>query len=128
MILDKLQPQVEAQIAGRPWSQVERWLLDANTQVGTLGKRVIEKNLADYEEKDLWRVEPRVVNLKSGYKLDLLSIWTGPSSNPRGYYLRKSCQIEPVVSAKNPNEKVTIAEIQCANISKFIAGAPPPQQ
>jgi Family of unknown function (DUF5357) len=132
LILDKLQPQVEAQIAGRPWSQVERWLLDANTQVGTLGQRVIDKHLAEYEEKNLWRVGTRKTNPnpknKDEYQLDLLSIWTGPSSNPRGYYLRKSCKIAPIVSTRNPNEKVLIAEIECDRISKFIAGAPPPQE
>ena len=39
MILDKLQPIVEEQIAERPWSEVEKWLLDANDRVGNLGKQ-----------------------------------------------------------------------------------------
>lgn len=136
LILDRLQPIVEAELAGKPWSQVERWLLDAKTQVGKLGNQVINKTLAKYEEKELWRVEPRVVNTKSGYILDLLSIWEGPTSNPKGYYLKKSCRIEPVAgSINNPNttaslasDKSTVAEIECDRLSKFIAGAPPPQQ
>ncbi|MEA5505916.1 septal junction protein FraD [Halotia wernerae UHCC 0503] len=136
LILDRLQPIVEAELAGKSWSQVERWLLDAKTQVGNLGEQVINKTLAKYEEKELWRIEPRVVNTKSGYILDLLSIWEGPSSNPKGYYLKKSCRIEPVAgSIKNPNttaslsdDKSTVAEIECDRLSKFIAGAPPPQQ
>ncbi|MBH8552851.1 DUF5357 domain-containing protein [Nostocaceae cyanobacterium CENA357] len=136
LILDRLQPIVEAELAGQPWSQVERWLLDAKTQVGKLGQQVIDKNLAKFEEKELWSIEPRVVNTKSGYILDLLSIWEGPTSNPKGYYLKKSCRIEPVAgSITNPNttaslsnDKSTIAEIECDRISKFIAGAPPAQQ
>ncbi|WP_341529237.1 septal junction protein FraD [Nostoc sp. UHCC 0302] len=128
VILEKLQPIVEEQIAERPWSEVERWLLDAKQRVGSLGNQVIQKNLAKYEEKELWRVEPRVVNTKSGYILDLLSIWIGPSSNPRGYYLKKSCRIEPVAATNNSGNKITVAEIECDRLSKFIAGSPPPQQ
>lgn len=136
VILDRLQPLVEQEIGERPWSEVERWLLDAKKRVGNLGQQVINRNLAKYEEKELWRVEPRVVNTKSGYTLDLLSIWIGPSYNPRGYYLKKSCRIEPIaISATNRNttvnqldDKNTVAEIECDRLSKLIAGAPPPQQ
>jgi Family of unknown function (DUF5357) len=136
LILDKLQPFVEEQIGGSPWSEVERWLIDAKSEVGKLGKQVLDKNLGKYEEKELWRVEPRVVNIKSGYRLDLLSIWTGPSSNPRGYYFKKSCRIEPVAASTKDvktntsllEDKTTIAEIECDRLSKFIAGSPPPKE
>ncbi len=128
IILEKVQPTVVEQIAERPWSEVERWLLDAKQRVGSLGREVIQKNLSQYEEKELWRIEPRVANTKSGYILDLLSIWIGPSSNPRGYYLKKSCRIEPVAATNGSGNKITVAEIECDRITKFIAGAPPPQQ
>ncbi|MEH2356548.1 septal junction protein FraD [Nostoc sp.] len=128
VILEKLQPIVVEQIAERPWSEVEKWLLDAKQRVGNLGREIIKKNLSKYEEKELWRIEPRVANTKSGYILDLLSIWIGPSSNPRGYYLKKSCRIEPVATATNPENKITVAEIECDRASKLIPGSPPPQQ
>ncbi|MEH2128088.1 septal junction protein FraD [Nostoc sp.] len=128
VILQRLQPIVVEQIAERPWSEVEKWLLDAKQRVGNLGREIIKKNLSKYEEKELWRVEPRVTNTKSGYILDLLSIWIGPSSNPRGYYLKKSCRIEPVATATNPENKITVAEIECDRASKLIPGSPPPQQ
>jgi hypothetical protein len=110
------------------WSEVEKWLLDAKQRVGTLGRAVIQKNLRKYEEKDLWRIEPRVANTKSGYILDLLSIWSGPSSNPRGYYLKKSCRIEPVAVTSDSGNKIPVAEIECDRASKLIPGSPPPQQ
>ncbi|OYD86796.1 hypothetical protein CDG77_32990 [Nostoc sp. 'Peltigera membranacea cyanobiont' 213] len=113
VILERLQPIVEEQIDKTSWSEVEKWLLDAKQRVRTLGRGVIQKNLGKYEEKDLWRVEPRVANTKSGYILDLLSIWSGPSSNPRGYYLRKSCRIEPVAVTSNSGNKIPVAEIEC---------------
>ncbi|MEH2119650.1 septal junction protein FraD [Nostoc sp.] len=128
VILEKLQPIVVEEIAQRPWSEVEKWLLDAKQRVRTLGTEVIQKNLGRYEEKELWHVEPRVANTKSGYILDLLSIWIGPSSNPRGYYLKKSCRIEPVAATNNSGNKITVAEIECDRINKLIAGSPPPQQ
>ncbi|MEH2408112.1 septal junction protein FraD [Nostoc sp.] len=128
IILEKLQPIVVEQIAQRPWSEVEKWLLDAKQRVGTIGREVIKINLGQYEEKELWRVEPRVANTKSGYILDLLSIWIGPSSNPRGYYLKKSCRIEPVAATNNSGNKITVAEIECDRLNKFIPGSPPPQQ
>ncbi len=128
LILDELQPIVQEQIGQTPWSEVEKWLLDAKQRVGSLGRGVIQKNLAQYEEKELWRVEPRVSNTKSGYILDLLSIWIGPSSNPRGYYLKKSCRIEPVAATNKSGDKITVAEIECDRLNKFIAGSPPPQQ
>ncbi|MDZ8262290.1 septal junction protein FraD [Nostoc sp. ChiQUE01b] len=128
VILEKLQPIVIEQIAQRPWSEVEKWLLDAKQRVGNLGREIIKKNLSKYEENELWRVEPRVANTKSGYILDLLSIWIGPSSNPRGYYLKKSCRIEPVAVVKNSENKITVAEIECDRASKLISGSPPPQQ
>ncbi|MHC5672153.1 septal junction protein FraD [Nostoc sp.] len=128
IIIEKLQPIVVEQITQRPWSEVEKWLLDAKQHVGTLGREIIKINLDKYEEKDLWRIEPRVANTKSGYILDLLSIWIGPSSNPRGYYLKKSCRIEPVAATNNSGNKITVAEIECDRATKFIAGSPPPQQ
>jgi len=128
LILDRLQPIVEEQIAQTPWSEVEKWLLDAKQRVGSLGRGVIQKNLGKYEEKELWIVEPRVSNTKSGYILDLLSIWIGPSSNPRGYYLKKSCRIEPVAATIGAADKITVGEIECDRLNKLIAGSPPPQQ
>ncbi len=129
VILEELQPIVVEEIDQTPWSEVERWLLPQNVKprVGTLGRGVIQKNLSKYEEKEVWRVEPRVANTKSGYILDLLSIWIGPSSNPRGYYLKKSCRIEPLAATSNSDNKITVAEIECDRASKLFAGTPPPQ-
>ena len=137
VILKELEPLIDEQIAKRRWSEVEQWLLDARTGVDKLGKQVIETNLAAYDERFLWHVEPRISNVKSGYKLDLLSIWRGPSANPNGYYLKKSCRIDPVAvstntstgTAKKPEDNTTtIAEIECDPISpKIYVGSPPPQ-
>ncbi|MBP5976814.1 DUF5357 domain-containing protein [Brasilonema sp. CT11] len=136
LILDQLSPKVEDQLRGKPWSEAEQWLINAGPNVGNLGKQVIQKELAEYEERFLWRVEPRVSNVKGGYNLDLLSIWDGPSSNPGGYYLEKSCQVDPVSTSGSTSSQIVrktenkdaIAETKCDPKISFFAGSPPPQQ
>jgi hypothetical protein len=128
LILNKLQPLVNQQIANKPWSEVEKWLLEANQQLGNLGRKTINSHLGQSQERLLWRVEPRVVNIKSGYRLDILTIWGGPSADSRGYYWQKSCLIQPSTSGKQTDNKNAVASISCDRTSKFIIGSPPPQQ
>ncbi|UKO97426.1 septal junction protein FraD [Nostoc sp. UHCC 0870] len=135
LILNQLQPLVEGQISEKPWSQVERWLLEANVRVGQLGKEILDNNLSGIREKELWRIEPRVANTKSGYILDLLSIWIGPSSSAKGYFLKKSCRIEPLATSRNRNtsssvaeDKIAVAEINCDRTISIKRDTPPPQQ
>lgn len=136
LILNQLQPSVEGEISGKSWSQVERWLLEANVKVGQLSKDILDRNLSQFQEKELWRIEPRVSNTKTGgYVLDLLTIWTGPSSGVKGYYLKKSCRIEPLAAARNrntsssvPEDKMAVAEIACDRTISIKRDTPPPQQ
>ena len=107
---------------------MEKWLLEAKPRLGNLGRRTINSNLGSSLEKPLWRVEPRVVNIKSGYRLDILTIWGGPSANSKGYYWQKSCLIEPSNSGNKTDNKNTVARITCDRTSKFKNGSPPPQQ
>jgi Family of unknown function (DUF5357) len=155
IILNRLQPIVEEQLQGRLWNQqannneidVEKWLIDANKRVGIIGQEVInryaaeyeKKNLVKYEERLFWTTEARVVSTKStnsGYRLDLLSVWKGPSSNPKKYFLRKSCQIDPIskpletntVNPRNSETRITVAEFQCEATPKFFTGTLPVKQ
>jgi hypothetical protein len=136
LILNKLEPLVKGRLAAKSWSEVEIWLKNANQEVAELGKQVIDKHLEKFDEKALWHVEPRIVNIKTrkkldGYRLDLLSIWTGPSSNSRRYYLRKSCRISPIAGSggNTPNTQGrpndTFAEVECDKKSSFFGGSPP---
>ncbi|MEA5593153.1 septal junction protein FraD [Rivularia sp. UHCC 0363] len=136
LILNKLQPAVETALRGKSWSNVELWLKNANERVNELGEAVIAIHLAEFEEKDLWKTQANVENidpedLNSGYRLDLFSVWDGPSAAPNGYYLQKSCQIEPIaepVDTLNPqNEKITVAEVECSPKISYFTGKPPNQ-
>lgn len=154
IILNRIQPLVQQQLDAKQWSDVERWLIEApNTnsgfgRVNALGRQVIqdmsrqsgrkvrEGQVDSLEELRLWNVDARVTNNKGGYRLDLLSLWNGPSSSTKRYYLRKSCQIDPIsrpadastVNIKKPGEKITVAEVQCEKRPQFFAGTPPTKQ
>jgi hypothetical protein len=131
LVLNKIQPLLEEQLTERNWSEAEKWLKNASSQVGKLGREVVDKQLQKFDEKSFWKIEPRITNTKSGYKLDILSIWTGPSSNPKKYYLKKSCTVEPFaggVRTNKPDAKGTVAEIICERGSSLFGGSPPPQQ
>lgn len=134
LILNKLQPAVETALNGKSWSDVELWLKNANQNVSRLGEKIINIYLAEFEEKDDWKVEANVENIdsqdyNSGYRLDLLSVWQGPSATPNGYYLKRSCQIEPIAESVDiisaQAEGITVAEVECLPKIYYIAGQPP---
>ena len=134
-ILDILQVQVQQDLKRKPWSLVERWLLDVDNNVNRLGIAAVNEKLGSIAEKEFWQVQYRITNVNFGYKLDLLNIWQGPSSEPQGYYLQKSCRIKPVpiyngsteLSATSGDNKNIMAEVECDRPSQFIIGAPPPK-
>jgi len=135
IILKKLVPVIITQIDDQPWSKVERILKNArakDSEISKLGRKIIETELGTYEEKDLWRVEARVNSINPNspdvYKLNLLSIWSGPSSTKERYYLQNSCQVEPVASSSSSRSEVgRKAEIECERNNSFFADSPPPQ-
>ncbi len=133
LILDKLQSAVETSLNGKSWSEVELWLKRANSNVIKLGERIITINLAKFEEKDFWDVEANVENIDpkdytSGYRLDLFSVWKGPSAASKGYYLKRSCQIEPIAESVDAVgsqvEKITVPELDCLPKISYITGQP----
>jgi len=93
-LLTAAEVEVESTLDGTPWSYVERWLLNLNEQVPNLQRKTIATIDAALE-KELWRLEARPRTLNDGYALDLMAVWSGPSSDPDGYYLEKTCLIQP---------------------------------
>jgi hypothetical protein len=133
LIINKLQSGVETALDGKSWSEVERWLKNANRRVSQLGGTIIKINLREFEEKEFWKTEANVQNIvpediNSGYRLDLYSIWEGPSATKNGYHLRRSCQIEPIAerdeSISSKGEMITVAELECLPKISYIAGQP----
>ncbi|MEM7727304.1 MAG: septal junction protein FraD [Cyanobacteria bacterium P01_A01_bin.45] len=132
LLLERLTPIVEQQISSQPWARVERWLLEADDRVRNIGQEVKTRNISRLQqERDLWNIGARVSNTKTGYRLDLLSIWTGPTSSQNKFYFKRSCKIEPVaipIDEDNSSSNTeTVAELECQPIPMFLPDTPPPK-
>ncbi len=134
VILQNLQPPVETALDGQSWSKVESWLQNADRNVSRLGRKVINIHLKEFEEKEFWKAKATVENIdpkdyNSGYRLNLFSVWEGPSAVPDGYYLKKSCQIEPIAESIDivnaRSERLAVAELECSPKISYIEGKPP---
>lgn len=137
LVLNKLQSAVETSLEGRNWSEVERWLKRArqNRNANGLGQKIINIHLAGFEEKELWEVKTDVDNIDpkdiNSYRLDLFVVWKGPSASKNRYYLKNSCQLEPIAESidiiGSQPERITVAEIECLPASRisYIAGKLP---
>ncbi len=130
VILNELEPIVIQEVAGKSWSQVERWLSSSQKRIQELGNQVIALKLRAYQEKDWWQVESKVVSANSGYNLKLHSVWNGPTANGKRYFLTRTCQIEPYVADTNilaqPDSKQSniIARINCFSGNKNLLNPP----
>jgi hypothetical protein len=89
---------IKAELDGKPWSWVERWLLNVEGQEQAIQQK-IQQNQRSSPEDDLWRFEIQPFSNGPGYTLELRAIWTGPTAEKSGYYLEKSCQVMPVGQA-----------------------------
>jgi len=131
LMLNKFQSGLETKLNGKSWSDAESWLRPRNIKgnVDKLGQQVknsierqnIENGLTGFEEKDLWKLQIDVDNIDpkdiNSYKLDLFTIWKGPSSAQDGYYLTKSCQIAPIAESIDviggQKQESLFAEMEC---------------
>ncbi|NMF85829.1 DUF5357 family protein [Nodosilinea sp. P-1105] len=85
------------QMDGKPWSSVERWLLNEQGQRQTL-QREVQNRMANQPslENDLWQVDFQPFTSGDGYDIKIWAIWSGPTAEATGYYLEKSCSLMPV--------------------------------
>ncbi len=142
---------LQAELADRSWSEVEEWLWlidedqDGETNpepeaepdvIAAFKDNVLTQFAAEddsesqYESNyNLWQLvlpDPRLPDdrTRRGYDLELRAVWRGPSSEPDGYYFRKTCLIqEPERSptgslgAQSANNPVVI---DCGGVSDLI--------
>lgn len=94
-ILNSMESLLKTQINEKPWSEVERWLIDASKRIPMLGEQAM-KELPSVEENPMWSFGAEFLPSNSGYNLQLLAKWQGLGSIPDGYHLKKSCKIIPV--------------------------------
>ena len=72
------------------WSEVERWLVEADQRVKLLKPRVL-LSVPQAREDSLWEFQGVVT--EPDYTLRIRTVWRGASSVPSGYYVEKACRI-----------------------------------
>ena len=131
MLLTTAETEITAALNDTPWSYVERWLLNLDEQVGNLQSDTLN-SLDLAAEKDLWRLAAQPRRLPTGgYALDLMAIWSGPASTQEGYYLAKTCVIQPRSQTEPaPNGEVNagqtnqVAQVECDLATPRYPGQP----
>jgi hypothetical protein len=85
------------QLHGKPWTTVERWLLNREGQRQALQRQVHDRMAAQPSlEQSLWQVDFQPRTSGEGYAIQLWAIWSGPAAEADSYYLEKSCLLMPV--------------------------------
>lgn len=87
---------LQEEIDNRPWSAVERWLINRDDQVVQVRREVRDRLDVPKAEHQFWEIDIIPVRQNNGYELQLVAIWNGPSADAEGYYQEKICQLEPV--------------------------------
>lgn len=106
-LLSLAETEIMAQLDGMPWPRIERWLLNLQEQLEPIDQQ-IRVGLADTEEDALWQLMAQPYTTREGYELRLMAVWQGPTSQNNGYYIEKSCLINPV-SQPRPESATTPA-------------------
>ncbi|MBW4523175.1 MAG: DUF5357 domain-containing protein [Scytolyngbya sp. HA4215-MV1] len=94
-MLGLAEAELESELEGRPWAEVEKWLYDAKDHMQAV-EAAVKRQIAPSKENALWHLRSKVLSGRPDYDLRLFAIWQGPSSKSTGYHLSKSCQIQQV--------------------------------
>lgn len=131
--LSRAEAEFKRNLQGQSWSQVERWLLEFDDQLGRLGESVLNQ-MSKARENSYWRISGQI--LPGEYNVQLFSVWEGPSANAEGFYYTQTCQISRVApvdvagqssTTVAPLPQVGNAKVQCGPIEGPIAGQPEPR-
>ncbi len=83
----------KAAVHERSWSAIiQPWANTISQNPYLLDESLRAKQPAS-PESTLWQLEARIFRRDEGYDLFLLAIWKGPSTDPMGYYVTRTCQI-----------------------------------
>jgi len=124
VILEDIGNKIEEGLDGRPWGEVERWLLEAKRQENLEAlQSQATPELIPLAEDSFWQVTSEAKMEGSGYILELQAMWLGPGLQPQVYSSQKSCTIMPVFSSQDsldsnsfafiPDEAFAVAEVLC---------------
>ena len=93
---------IQEEVANRPWSWVERWLLGLDGQLSRIRREVRDRLPQPTVEHAYWEIDMQPTSQIQGYELKLWAVWHGPASTPAGFYQEKICQLVPVEQQTTP--------------------------
>lgn len=102
-LLSAAEISLNEQLDDVPWPRVERWLLNLNEQIIPIERRA-KDSLRAKSELDYWQLQAIPLAAGNGYDLRLRAVWTGPTSESNGYFLEKSCRLQPQRQILAPNQ------------------------
>ena len=100
LLLNQVEVALKEQLDGRPWPEVERWLLDLNQQLPDL--ETAARQQLPYAENAWWNLRGKV--LSDAYDVQFQAVWQGPSSATNGYTVTTVCHITPGFKSEAPPE------------------------
>lgn len=122
-LLEQAETLLRDQLENSTWSEAEQWLYDrrelaspiepATLNVADLEQQ-IRSQIAELPENPFWNLDIQIPPGAPDYTLNMRAIWTGPSSEPRGYYVQKTCRIAqaPIIAGANPTSSSRV-QITC---------------
>lgn len=96
--LQQMKTNIEQTLGNRGWSEVERWLLNLETEVRNLQRQILgdPDDPASLPEIQLWEFHGDVSQQQriDEYVVELEALWNGPSSQPNGYQYKTTCRVQ----------------------------------
>lgn len=97
LLLTQVESALKEQLDGRPWSEVERWLIDLNQQLPDL--ETTARQQMPFAENVWWNLRGKV--LSDAYDVQFQAVWQGPSSG-NGYTVTTVCRVSQGFKPETP--------------------------
>jgi hypothetical protein len=123
LILNTIEPKLVERLDSKPWSDVERLLLQEERVklINAVEKQAKQQISPKIGEDAFWKVRSGISSRNSGYNLDLQAVWQGPRAEPqKEYFVTKSCRITQSNVTPNPVTDPNNSQPPPSSISSFV--------
>ena len=112
LILNSLETKLSEKLNNKPWSQIERSLLDRE-KILKLAVQESQNELGEVAEDTWWQFTSKVSSTEPGYNLQLRAVWQGPRSQSEIFFIEKLCKINQVSSKSEIDTQIAVGEVEC---------------
>ncbi|AFZ13105.1 hypothetical protein Cri9333_2234 [Crinalium epipsammum PCC 9333] len=112
LILNFLETKLSEKLDNKPWSVIERWLLEREKNL-ELAVQDSKKELGEVEEYAWWQFTSKLSSTELGYNLQLIAIWEGPRSKSEKLFIEKLCKINRVSSQSETDTNLAVGQVEC---------------